>query len=86
MKHLILALMTFLQELDLNSSFVSKAALIAKRKLEEKHKFDKEKKKSPEKEKSKTVPDKEEAAVKEAQKQVGGYTRGGGKKIVPVTL
>ncbi|XP_013889933.1 uncharacterized protein LOC106537110 [Austrofundulus limnaeus] len=57
------------EELDLNSSFVSKAALIAKRKLEEKHKFDKEKKKSPEKEKSKSVPDKDEVAVKEAQKQ-----------------
>lgn len=72
--------MTSPQELDLNSSFVSKAARIAKRKLEEKQKLDKDKKKSPEKEKSKSVSDKEEVAVKEAQKQVRDYTRVGKKK------
>lgn len=60
----------FLQELDLTSTFVSKAALIAKRKLEQKHTFEKEKKKSPGKVKPKSVLDKEELALKEAQKKV----------------
>ncbi|XP_014852189.1 PREDICTED: uncharacterized protein LOC106923583 isoform X2 [Poecilia mexicana] len=55
------------EELDMNSSFVTKAALIAQRKLEQKPKSDKkDKKKTPEKEKSKSVPvktseDKEDA-------------------------
>ncbi|XP_008433901.1 tetratricopeptide repeat protein 31-like isoform X2 [Poecilia reticulata] len=55
------------EELDMNSSFVTKAALIAQRKVELKLKSDKkDKKKTPEKEKSKSVPvktseDKEDA-------------------------
>ncbi|XP_032438984.1 uncharacterized protein LOC116732735 isoform X2 [Xiphophorus hellerii] len=45
------------EELDMASSFVTKAALIAQRKLEQKPKSDKkDKKKTPEKEKSKSVP------------------------------
>uniref|UniRef100_A0A096LQJ9 RRM domain-containing protein n=1 Tax=Poecilia formosa TaxID=48698 RepID=A0A096LQJ9_POEFO len=47
-----------LEELDMNSSFVTKAALIAQRKLEQKPKSDKkDKKKTPEKEKSKIKQD-----------------------------
>ncbi|XP_042368337.1 tetratricopeptide repeat protein 31-like isoform X2 [Plectropomus leopardus] len=47
------------EELDMTSTFVSKAALIAKRKLEKKPKPEKrEKKKTPVKEEPKTVPDK----------------------------
>ncbi|XP_017269962.1 tetratricopeptide repeat protein 31-like isoform X2 [Kryptolebias marmoratus] len=57
------------EELDMTSTFVSKAALIAKRKLEQKQKFEKEKKKSPEKEKSKSVPDRKDPSVKEAHKK-----------------
>ncbi|XP_040036825.2 uncharacterized protein LOC120821845 [Gasterosteus aculeatus] len=45
------------EELDMNSMFVSKAALIARRKLEQKQET-KEKKKSPVKEEPKVVPDK----------------------------
>lgn len=45
------------KELDMNSMFVSKAALIARRKLEQKQET-KEKKKSPVKEEPKVVPDK----------------------------
>ncbi|XP_054457324.1 uncharacterized protein LOC129093349 [Anoplopoma fimbria] len=47
------------EELDMTSTFVSKAALIARRKLEQKPKPERrEKKKIPVKEESKTVPDK----------------------------
>ncbi|XP_038157829.1 tetratricopeptide repeat protein 31-like [Cyprinodon tularosa] len=47
------------EELDLTSSFVSKAALIAQRKLEQRPKSEKkDKRKTPEKEKPKGVPDK----------------------------
>ncbi|KAM4714339.1 uncharacterized protein FYW61_019358 isoform 2-T2 [Anableps anableps] len=45
------------EELDMTSTFVTKAALIAQRKLEKKPKSEKrDKKKTPEKEKSKSVP------------------------------
>nr|XP_046237563.1 tetratricopeptide repeat protein 31-like isoform X2 [Scatophagus argus] len=46
------------EELDMTSTFVSKAALIARRKLEKKPRPEKEKKKIPVKEEPKTVPDK----------------------------
>lgn len=47
------------EELDMTSTFVSKAALIARRKLEQKSQSERgEKKKSPVKEKPKTVPNK----------------------------
>lgn len=47
------------QELDLTSSFVSKAALIVQRKLEQKPRSEKkEKKKTPIKEENKSAPEK----------------------------
>uniref|UniRef100_A0A8C6MBS4 RRM domain-containing protein n=1 Tax=Nothobranchius furzeri TaxID=105023 RepID=A0A8C6MBS4_NOTFU len=49
----------FLQELDMTSTFVSKAALIVKRQLEQKPKC--EKRRSPEKEKYRGVPDRNHA-------------------------
>ncbi|XP_072233092.1 uncharacterized protein [Leuresthes tenuis] len=60
------------EELDMTSTFVSKAALIARRKLEQKSSADrKEKKKIPDKEGRKNVPNKsneDHDVVKEAQK------------------
>ncbi|XP_047241665.1 tetratricopeptide repeat protein 31-like isoform X3 [Girardinichthys multiradiatus] len=68
-----------LEELDMTSIFVSKAALIVQRKLEQKPKSEKkDKKKTPEREKFKSVPDKtpeDKEAVKGAQhKQDSGPT------------
>ena len=62
---------SLLKELDMTSTFVSKAALIAKRKLEQKPKPErKEKKKIPVKEEPKTVPDKPNEEP-EVEKKVG---------------
>lgn len=56
--HAASVVLVSVKELDLTSTFVSKAAVIARRKLEHKSKPEQKAKKSPVKEKPKTVPEK----------------------------
>ncbi|XP_035531161.1 tetratricopeptide repeat protein 31-like [Morone saxatilis] len=61
------------EELDMTSTFVSKAALIARRKIEQKPKPErKEKKKTPVKEEPKTVPDKHNETLEAEEKDAAG--------------